>query len=347
MRAVRAIRRRELFRVAAGELFEGTDVALVGRALTGITDGALEATLEAVLAETVRRRGLDSAPVRMAIVAMGRYGGFELSYASDADVMFVHEPVEGADPQVASEVAFAVAHEVRSLLAAPATDPPLEVDADLRPEGRLGPLVRSLESYAAYYAQWSKVWEAQALLRADAVVGDLGLRERFTALIDPLRFPAAGISQDDVVEIRRIKARVDHERLPRGADPNTHYKLGRGGLADIEWTVQLLQMQHAGRVETLRTPVTLEALAAAVEASLVDADDAAVLAEAWRLVSRMRNAATLVRGRSTDQLPRDPKERAAMAIVLGDPDGNSEAMVNDYLRTTRHAHQVVERIFWG
>ncbi len=347
VRAVRAIRRRELFRVAAGELFEGTDVALVGRALTGITDGALEATLEAVLAETVRRRGLDSAPVRMAIVAMGRYGGFELSYASDADVMFIHEPVEGADPQVASEVAFAVAHEVRSLLAAPATDPPLEVDADLRPEGRLGPLVRSLESYASYYAQWSKVWEAQALLRAGAVVGDLGLRERFTALIDPLRFPAAGISQDDVVEIRRIKARVDHERLPRGADPNTHFKLGRGGLADIEWNVQLLQMQHAGRVETLRTPVTLEALAAAVEASLVDADDAAVLAEAWRLVSRMRNAATLVRGRSTDQLPRDPKERAAMAIVLGDPDGNSEAMVNDYLRTTRHAHQVVERIFWG
>ena len=103
-------------------------------------------------------------------------------------------------------------------------------------------------SYAAYYAKWSKVWEAQALLRADAVVGDLGLRERFTALVDPLRYPADGLSEDDVVEIRRIKARVDAERLPRGADPHTHLKLGRGGLADIEWTVQLLQLRHAGQV---------------------------------------------------------------------------------------------------
>ena len=135
----------------------------------------------------------------------------------------------------------------------PATDPPLEVDADLRPEGKQGPMVRTLESYAAYYAKWSHVWEFQALLRADAVVGDEGVRARFTALIDPLRFPADGISNDDIVEVRRIKARVDDERLPRGADPHTHLKLGRGGLADVEWTVQLLQMRHAGRVEGLRT----------------------------------------------------------------------------------------------
>ena len=80
------------------------------------------------------------------------------------------------------------------------------------------------------------------------MVGDQGLRERFTALVDPLRYPAAGLTEDDVVEVRRIKARVDSERLPRGADPHTHLKLGRGGLADIEWTVQLLQLRHAGEV---------------------------------------------------------------------------------------------------
>src|SRR5690606_6665375 len=149
-------------------------------------------------------------------------------------------------------------------------------DADLRPEGSQGPLVRTLTSYAAYYAKWSMVWEAQALLRADAVVGDEGLRRRFEELIEPLRYPPEGISADDVVEVRRIKARVDSERLPRGADPHTHLKLGRGGLADIEWTIQLLQMQHAGSVEGLRTPRTLDALAAAREAGLLDEDDAAV-----------------------------------------------------------------------
>ncbi len=102
------------------------------------------------------------------MIAMGRYGGFELSYGSDADVMFVHEPVEGVEAQVASSYAQAVVAELRRLLSLPASDPPLEVDPDLRPEGKNGPMVRTVESYAAYYAKWSHVWEFQALLRADA-----------------------------------------------------------------------------------------------------------------------------------------------------------------------------------
>ena len=178
------------------------------------------------------------------------------------------------------------------------------------------------------------------------MVGDAAVRERFTALIDPLRFPEDGLGDDDVVEIRRIKARVDDERLPRGADPHTHLKLGRGGLADVEWTVQLLQMRHAGRVPGLRTPQTLPALEAAAEAGLVAGEDAEQLARAWRLVSRVRNAVTLVRGKPADHLPRDARERAAVARVLGYPEGASDEMVNDYLRTTRRAHAVVERVFW-
>ena len=346
VRSVRAIRRRELLRIAAGDLLGLTDVADVGAALSRLTDATLEATL-AVAGRAVRaQRGLDEAPTRMAVIAMGRYGGFELSYGSDADVLFVHEPEPGADPQVAASYAQAVANELRRLLALPGADPALMVDADLRPEGKQGALVRTLESYAAYYAKWSKVWEAQALLRADAVVGDLRLRRRFVELIDPLRFPVEGISEEDILEVRRIKARVDQERLPRGADPTTHLKLGRGGLADIEWTVQLLQMRHAGRVEGLRTSRTLEALAAAREAGLVEDDDAAELELGWRTVSRIRNAVTLVRGKPGDHLPRDPREKAAVASILGYAPGASDAMVNDYLRITRHAHAVVDRIFW-
>ena len=346
VRAVRAIRRRELFRIAVGDLLGETDVADVGAALSRLTDATLEATLDVALRTVQETRGLDAQPTRMAIIAMGRYGGFELSYGSDADVMFVHDPLPGVEPQQASSYAQAVANEVRRLLAEPGADPALLVDADLRPEGKQGPLVRTLEAYAAYYAKWSKVWEAQALLRADAVVGDEEVRRRFTGLIDPLRFPADGISDDDIVEVRRIKARIDHERLPRGADPLTHLKLGRGGLADIEWTVQLLQMRYAGRVEGLRTTRTLEALEAAREAGLVSDDDARVLAAGWRMVSRVRNAITLVRGKPGDQLPHDHREKAAVASVLGYPPGNPEAMVNDYLRSTRRAWRVVDRVFW-
>ncbi len=347
VRAVRAIRRRELFRIAAGDLLGLIDVADVGAGLSRLTDATLEATLGVAGRSVREQRGFEDAPTRVAVVAMGRYGGFELSYGSDADVLFVHDPEPGADPQAASSYAQAVANELRRLLSLPGADPALQVDADLRPEGKQGALVRTLDSYAAYYAKWSKVWEAQALLRADAVVGDLELRRRFEELIDPLRFPMEGISEDDVLEVRRIKARVDQERLPRGADPQTHLKLGRGGLADIEWTVQLLQMQYAGQVPGLRTSRTLAALDAARATGLVEDDDAAELAYAWRTVSRIRNAVTLVRGKPGDHLPRDPREKAAVASLLGYPPGELDTMVNDYLRITRHARAVVDKVFWG
>ncbi len=346
VRAVRAVRRRELLRIASGDLLGLTDVEEIGAGLSRLTDATLEVTLE-VVGESVRRaKGLDEAPTRIAVVAMGRYGGFELSYGSDADVLFVHEPVAGADGHEAATYAQAVANELRRLLSLPGTDPALEVDADLRPEGKQGALVRTLDSYAAYYAKWSMVWEAQALLRADAVVGDLDLRRRFEELIDPLRYPEGGISDDDIIEVRRIKARVDEERLPRGADRKTHLKLGRGGLADIEWTVQLLQMRYAGQVPGLRTSRTLPALAAAEEAGLLESADASLLAQAWRRVSRTRNAVTLARGTPSDSLPSDPRQRAAVAAILGYTDGTSEQMVDDHLRMTRLAHGVVERVFW-
>ncbi|MFN8194096.1 MAG: bifunctional [glutamine synthetase] adenylyltransferase/[glutamine synthetase]-adenylyl-L-tyrosine phosphorylase [Nocardioidaceae bacterium] len=347
VRLIRGIRRRELFRVATGDLLGLVDVEATGAGLSRITDATLEATLGVAVRSVLEQRGLAEPPTRIAVVAMGRYGGFELSYGSDADVMFVHDPEPGADPHAASSYAMAVCNELRRLLSIPGTDPPLLIDADLRPEGKQGPLVRSVDSYAAYYAKWSKVWEFQALLRADPVVGDEGVRQRFTALIDPLRFPAEGLPEADIREVRRIKARVDQERLPRGADPHTHLKLGRGGLADVEWTVQLLQMRYAGAHPSLRSTRTLEALFAARDAGLVTEDDAETLATAWRTVSRVRNAITLVRGKAYDQLPRDARERAAAASVLGYPPGESDRMVNDYLRVTRRAHDVVERIFWG
>ena len=344
--AVRAIRRRELFRIAVADLLDLVDVAETGYALTDMTAAALEGALTAaVLAIEAERR--TPLPARIAIVAMGRFGGYEMGFGSDADVMFVYEPVPDAPAEDAARGARDVANEFRRLLSLPGTDPALVVDADLRPEGKQGPLVRTLESYARYYAQWSAVWEAQALLRASAMVGDADLCRRFTELIDPLRFPVDGISDDDVLEIRRIKARVDDERLPRGADPATHLKLGRGGLADVEWTVQLLQMQNAGAVPALRTTRTLDALRAAADADLLSQTDARSLAEAWRVASGLRNAITHVRGRQVDQLPRDTRERAAVAHIRGYPPGESDRLVDDYLRVARRARQVVERVFWG
>ncbi len=341
----RAVRRRELFRIAAADLLDLVGVDQVEESLTDVAAATLSAALE-VASRSARAAHGGVLPTRLSIVAMGRFGGRELSYGSDADVLFVHDPLPGADERQAAEAATAVVGELRRLLSVPSPDPPLGVDADLRPEGRQGPLVRTLASYAAYYERWSHVWESQALLRAVPVAGDADLGKQFLAVIDPLRYPAEGLAEAPVREIRRIKARVEAERLPRGADPTRHTKLGPGGLADVEWTVQLLQLQHGGRVPALRTPRTLPALAAAGEAALLTAEQVRILSHAWRSASRVRNAVLLVRGRPGDSLPTELRELAGVARVLGYPPGGSEALVDDYRRATRRARTVVDGVFY-
>jgi glutamate-ammonia-ligase adenylyltransferase len=343
--AVRGLRRRELFRTAVADLLGIVDERATAEALTTITtvtlDAALRVAIERISAE---RRG--PLPIRFAIVAMGRYGGYELGYGSDADVMFVHDPLPGADDREASSVAHAVAEELRRLLSLPAPDPPLVIDPGLRPEGRQGPLVRTLDSYASYYRRWSAPWESQALLRAVPVIGDEELRERFQALIDPVRWPENGIDETALREIRRLKARMEAERLPRGVDPRLHTKLGPGGLSDVEWVAQLLQLQHAHEVPGLRTTRTLAALDAAVEAGLLAPGDAAILTGAWHMATRIRNAIMLVRGRASDLLPSEHhRERSAVTRVLGYP--SSGALLDDYRRRARQARKVVERVFYG
>jgi len=236
---------------------------------------------------------------------------------------------------------------VRALLGAASSDPPLEVDTGLRPEGRNGPVVRTLESYRAYYAQWSAPWEAQALLRACPVAGDAELGERFCAMADAVRYPEGGISDTTVREIRRIKARVDTERLPRGADRATHTKLGRGGLADVEWTVQLLQLRHGQAMPAVRTPSTMAALAAIGAAELLSASDVSTLREAWLTATRARNALVLVRGKAADQLPGPGLVLTAVARAAGWPDADSGAFLDHYRKVTRHARAVVEHSFGG
>ncbi len=344
IRAVRRVRRRELSRVGIADVLGRLDIVEVGAALSDITTATLSSALIASTAAVEAERG--ELPTRMAIVLMGRLGGWEVGYGSDADVMFVHEPVDGADEDEAAKAATAVATGLRTMLSAPSDDPPLEVDADLRPDGRNGPLVRTFGAYRSYYEKYSAVWEAQALLRARPVVGDADLCARFTELIDPLRWPQNGMSDGEIREIRRIKARVDSERLPRDANPNTHLKLGRGGLADVEWTVQLLQMRHAHGVPGLRVTRTLPALHAAVEADLISAEDAAQLEASWRLVSRIRNAVVLMRGKPADSMVEGADDRAGVAHLLGYGMDQSERMVDEYLRTTRLARRVVERVFW-
>ncbi|WP_111765275.1 bifunctional [glutamine synthetase] adenylyltransferase/[glutamine synthetase]-adenylyl-L-tyrosine phosphorylase [Nakamurella deserti] len=339
-------RRHELLRLTCADMLGLVAVADIVLGLTSAAEATLQAAYAAALAKVAEDRG--RVDFRLAVIGMGRLGGAEVGYSSDADVMYVAVPLPGADPGAAMAAANTAADLMGRLLARPSPDPALLIDANLRPEGKNGPLVRSLDAYKAYWQKFAQAWERQALIRARPVAGDAELGAEFIAAADEFRYPTGGLAESDVIEIRRIKARVDAERLPRGADPTTHTKLGHGGLADVEWTVQLMQLQHAGWHPELRTPRTLDALRAARDLSLLSEEDAEILEHSWLQATHVRNVLMMVSGKPEDQIPRLGRPLAAVARAMGyPPDGDPGIFVDEYRRTTRRARKVVDRLFSG
>ncbi|MDJ0335277.1 bifunctional [glutamine synthetase] adenylyltransferase/[glutamine synthetase]-adenylyl-L-tyrosine phosphorylase [Salinibacterium sp. G-O1] len=333
--ALRTARRREVLRTALGAILGMTSIEEMGTALSDITTTVLTGALA-----LVHRYG-DG--IEFGIIAMGRYGGGELGFGSDADIMYVYRaagiPDEDAQRR-AEQIVKGLSKYTEDLRI------PLDLDIGLRPEGKNGAMVRSLDSYRAYYARWSLTWEAQALLRARGVVGDPGVLDAFEQLANEVRYPEQ-ISEQDVREVKRIKARVESERLPQAADPSRHLKLGRGSLSDVEWFVQLQQLQHGAAVEGLRTTSTLDALAAAVKEKLIPADEARKLRDAWVFASRARSAMTLWTSKTADVLPTDRQQLEGVARLLEYPPGSASQLEEDYLRKTRLARQVFEKRFYG
>jgi glutamate-ammonia-ligase adenylyltransferase len=333
--ALRTARRREVLRLALGSILGVLSFQELGRGLSAVTTVMLEGAL------AVLRPEPDG--IEFGVIAMGRYGGAESGFGSDTDVMYVYRAID-AESEDAAKRADAIAKGLKRVTEDMKL--PLDLDLDLRPEGKNGAIVRSLESYEAYYERWSLTWEAQALLRARGVAGDQALLRDFEGLANRVRYPQE-ISPQDVREVKRIKARVESERLPQAADPSRHLKLGRGSLSDVEWFVQLLQLQHGARVPGLRTTSTLEALDAAVAEKLVTASDAARLREAWILASRARSAITLWTSKTSDVLPTDRLQLEGISRMLEYPPRSASKLEEDYLRATRRSRRVFERRFYG
>lgn len=347
----RALRRVDLARIAAADLLGFMDVARVCNELSQVWIAVIQAALLAeVRANLAASETYDEPPARLAVIGMGRLGGHELGFGSDADCMVVAEPVAGIDDADAIKWAIRIIDGMRKRLSKPSGDPPLELDLGLRPEGKSGPMVRTITSYERYYEKWGEVWEIQALLRATFVAGDPEVGEKFLTMIDRFRYPAEGATPAQVREIRRIKARVDDERLPRGADRTTHTKLGRGGLSDIEWTVQLITMEHAHEIPELHNTSTLEVLDVLEkrdDPEIISAENVRILRDAWTMATNARNALVLVRGKRQDQLPQPGPELARVAGAAGWPATEYQEFLEMYLRLTRRARNIVDIIFWG
>ena len=348
--ALRRFKRLELLRIVLRDLSEGTTVGGVGEELTALGEACLTGALRAELRAQARRRGLESPddlPVGIAIIGLGKLGGCELNYVSDLDVLFVHETVPGADVKDATRLALDIAGNVmRSLSEITVEGTAFDVDADLRPEGRNGPLSRSLDSYRAYWDRWSEPWEHQALLKARHVAGDLDLGRRFVDAARPLAYPA---EFDEAAEaaMRRMKARLEKERIPRRVEPTRHLKLGPGGMSDVEWTVQMLQQRHGARNPGVRNPSTMQALDALQDDSLIDHRDASWLRDGYRFLSEVRDRLYLLRHRDVDVLPGSHLQLETLARSLGFHRRGWQELEEERLRHARHVRRVCEQLFYG
>jgi glutamate-ammonia-ligase adenylyltransferase len=312
------------------------DLSAVGVALSDLASATIDAGL------MLARRDIQAPDI--GVIALGRWGGSEMSYSSDADCMFVvPDGVEGPELSAATDLV----RRASQIIGAPGPDPALVVDTDLRPEGKGGPQVRTVSSYGTYYRKWASTWEAQMLLRARPGAGS---RELAAAVLDDaerFRYPLNGLRSEQVTEIRRLKSRMEQERIPKGVPRERHLKLGPGGLSDVEWTVQLHQLQHAANHPSLRTTSTLHALAALAKLGVFGDQQAKRLADAWTRASMLRDANMLVRGRPNDALPADMRELAAIAVLLGYGPGEASRLVEDTRRLLRRASDVVDELFWG
>ena len=312
--ALRRFRDRELLPVAVRDVLGHAGVDGTASDLTALAEATVGAALGSVEPD-----------LPFAIVALGRFGGTELSYASDLDVLFVHD----GDAAEGERAATALLRLLRGVH---------DIDTGLRPEGRQGAIARSLDAHEAYLDRWAEVWERQALVRARPVAGDPGVGARFLAL---LRGPVweRPFGADEVRAVRRMKARVERERLPSGEDPAFHLKLGRGSLSDVEFCVQLLQLQHS-----VEGTGTMTALARLDAAGHIDPEDTAALAGAYRFCERVRNRLYLLHGGPVDALPPAGPALGRLARSLSTTPGD---LREEYRRVTRRSRAVVERVFYG
>ncbi len=349
MAAVLSLRRHELFRIAIADLAHEVDLEGAGRALSDLAGATLHVALgiaERRVVTSLDETAADGLGTRIAVIGMGSLGGREMGYASDADVIFVHRATGAVSDDEAQRRAVLVVQEVRRLLGNGGPGPSLVLDNDLRPEGKRGPLTRSLAAYGTYYQRWAATWEFQALLRARPVAGDPEVGAAFMDVVEPVRYPDGGLSVTQVRDMRLMKARVESERLPRGADKRTHLKLGTGGLTDVEWTVQLTQLQHGAADPALRTTGTMAGLAAAEQGGYLDEEAAAALRAAWHLAASLRNASVLWRGRPAESVPADLRDADGIGRIIGRPPGTQVTLEEDYLRVARRCRTATNSAFY-
>ncbi len=338
--ALRVSYRRCLLSIAARDVCGTVDVAQTAAELADLATATLRAALALAAADAPE----DAAMCRLAVVAMGKCGGHELNYVSDVDVIFVGEAAGDAEEDKALRAATRLASHMMRICSETTVEGSIwPVDANLRPEGRNGPLVRTLASHLAYYQRWAKTWEFQALLKARPVVGDLALGQEYTAALRPLVWQAAE-RENFVADVQEMRRRVV-ANIP-AAEVDRQLKLGPGGLRDVEFAVQLLQLVHGRADASLRSGTTLDALKALAAGGYVGRADAAQLDEAYRFLRSLEHRIQLHRLRRTHLVPEDEADLRRLGRSLGLRTDPVAELTREWRRHTTVVRRLHEKLFY-
>lgn len=318
LNALRRFRKRELLRIGTADLLGRLTFEEVVRAISDLADVCLECCLE-LGQEELRVSatvfgGEGGAGIPFAIIGLGKLGGQELNYSSDVDVMFVCGSPGGSTP--ALDDLDRLARHVLSFMSEPMEEGMLfRTDARLRPEGKAGPLVRTLEGCRIYYESYGRAWERQALIKARPVAGDLELGRAFVEVTRSFVY-ARRLDEADLTELRRLKMQQENRCKGRG-EWSLDLKHGRGGIRDIEYLVQVLQLGAGGRLPEIRTPNTLEAIERLAQCGALTAPEARDLHQAYVFLRQAEHAIQIRDEQQRHTLPRDERELTILAKRLG------------------------------
>ena len=349
--ALRRFKRRETLRIAYGDIVGEQPVDQVTRQISYVADAVVEAALDFaqrhVAAKGKKRNGRPPGNVRMVVLALGKLGGLELNYSSDIDLVFLHETRPDGGPDEAAEFACRVAQELIRLLTE-STDLGFayRVDMRLRPEGRQSPLSASITRALNYYDSRGRTWERQAYVKARAIAGDLPLGQAFLKKLEPWVYRRY-LSLADISGIKSLKRQIERTAESAGVS-DRNVKTGRGGIRDIEFVIQFLQLLNGGLLPSVRTGNTLIAIDRLEQAGCLMHQERSRLDENYRFLRNVEHRLQVMFDLQTHEIPANESEQEKLARRLGYAADSSrsarEAFLADHHARTELNRKVLDHL---
>lgn len=317
--AIRRFRSRHLLRIGVNDIVRQRPLEEISQDISSVAEAAVEAALETALSALAKKHGeprtMAGAGSRCALFAFGKLGGSELNYSSDIDLMLLFDEEGQTTGRSALSLGEFYGKAATELIRLLASHPPAyRVDFRLRPEGLQGPLARTVASARAYYDTLGRTWERQALLKLRPVAGDRELGKRFVEDIDAfVRRKYLGFAE--INEIKAIKRKIE-QRTDRAGESDVEVKTGRGGIRDVEFAIQFLQLLHGGTA-AVQARGTLPAIAALAEAGCLTDQEARLLDDGYRFLRKVEHRLQLLFDLQTHRLPAGDEERTKLALRMG------------------------------